>query len=138
MITWSHIYRTKHLNRWIMGSSPPLQQNHPLHLPLDVWVSLSFSLSPPSPPPHHSFMFVRVSNRERTHYYMASLINGVERSSFITLCCCEFCYRGSPVHEYSPGTTQKKPFNSLNSHCPVHNCKIIVFKLFLLFTTLKI
>lgn len=60
---WSHDHiqnRTKHLNRWIMGPSPPLQQNHTLHLPL------SCSLSPPSPPPHHSFfMFVCVSKRER-------------------------------------------------------------------------
>ncbi len=113
MITWSHTYRTKHLNRWIMGPSPPLQQNHPLHLPLDV--SLSFSPSPPSPPPHHSFfMFVRVSNRERhTITRLLSLMVWSEAHSshrlYTCMCDCEFCYRGSMVHECSPGTPPPPP-----------------------------
>lgn len=130
MITWSHTYRTNHLNRWIMGPSPPLQQNHPLHLPLGV--SLSHSLHHPLPLPHIIFfMFVCVSNRERhTITRLLSLMVWSEAHSshrlYTCMCDCEFCWlQGARV--LTRDKTPKKAFNSLTSHCPVHkHCKIIV------------
>ncbi len=112
MITWSHTYRTKHLKRWIMGPSPPLQQNHSLHLPLDVWLPLILSITP-SPPPHHSFfMFVCVSNRERhTITWLLSLMVWSEAHSSHRLRACATVNsvigapRGMSAHQ---GQTPKK------------------------------
>lgn len=97
-------------------------------------VSLSHSLHQPFPLPHIiPSSCLCVSSRERhTITRLLSLMVWSEAHSshrlYTCMCDCEFCYRGSMVHECSPGITPpKKAFNSLTSHWPVHkHCKIIV------------
>lgn len=83
-------------------------------------VSLMLSITP-FPSPTSFLLHVCVCEQERdTHYYMASLINGVEQSSFITLSChmhirtratvysAVGAPQGTSTHQ---GQTPKKAFN---------------------------
>lgn len=95
-------------------------KSHSSSPPPCVCVSLMFSITPfPSPT---SSLHVCVCEQERdTHYYMASLINGVERSSFITLSCHMHIRTSATVYSAvgtaqgmstHQGQTPEKAFNS--------------------------